>query len=177
MRELCWQVEWHSGTKRQRQDFWTDVVHNACQSLLGDEKTEEEEEFRGHLRRLTKENNVPRKRQARAYWLTACRRRRRNKTPVDEVSVSLFGGWRHREKPTCKAAACGATEVKMPVKGRLTNTSLPSSSVPRAEVSFRITRQSLSVSKARKGTRYQLACGTPSMANSKKKSGPAWTAS
>lgn len=56
------QVEWHSGTKRQRQEFWTDVVHTACESLLNDEKTEGEEEFRDHLRRLTKENNVPRKR-------------------------------------------------------------------------------------------------------------------
>ncbi|CAN0052807.1 unnamed protein product [Ectocarpus sp. 8 AP-2014] len=55
-------VEWHSGTKRQRQEFWTDVVHTACESLLHDEKTEGEEEFRDHLRRLTKENNVPRKR-------------------------------------------------------------------------------------------------------------------
>ncbi|CAM9361679.1 unnamed protein product [Pylaiella littoralis] len=55
-------VEWHSGTKRQRQEFWTDVVHTACESLLHDEKTEGEEDFRGHLRRLTKENNVPRKR-------------------------------------------------------------------------------------------------------------------
>ena len=56
------QVEWHSGTKRQRQDFWINVVHNACESLLNDDKTSGEEEFRGHLRRLTKENNVPRKR-------------------------------------------------------------------------------------------------------------------
>lgn len=56
------QVEWHSGTKRQRQEFWTDVVHNACDSLLNDDRTKGEEEFRGHLRRLTRENNVPRKR-------------------------------------------------------------------------------------------------------------------
>lgn len=55
-------VEWHSGTKRQRQEFWTDVVHNACDALLKDDQTEGEEEFRGHLRRLTRENNVPRKR-------------------------------------------------------------------------------------------------------------------
>eukprot|EP00903_Cladosiphon_okamuranus_P011065 g10446.t1 len=55
-------VEWHSGTKRQRQDFWTGVVHSACHNLLHDEETEGEEEFRGHLRRLTRENNVPRKR-------------------------------------------------------------------------------------------------------------------
>ena len=56
------QIEWHSGTKRQRQEFWTDVVHNACDALLNDDQTKGEEEFRGHLRRLTRENNVPRKR-------------------------------------------------------------------------------------------------------------------
>ena len=56
------QTEWHSGTKRQRQEFWTEVVHSACSSLLKDDVTEGDEEFRGHLRRLTKENNVPRKR-------------------------------------------------------------------------------------------------------------------
>ncbi len=38
------------------------MVHDACQSLLDDKATEEEEEFRSHLRRLTRENNVPRKR-------------------------------------------------------------------------------------------------------------------
>lgn len=59
------QVEWHSGTKRQRQEFWTDVVHDACQSLLESGETEGEEEFRNHLRRLTRENNVPRKRRER----------------------------------------------------------------------------------------------------------------
>ena len=42
-------------------------MHNACQSLLRDEETEGEEEFRAHLRRLTRENNVPRKRRVRAY--------------------------------------------------------------------------------------------------------------
>ncbi|CAM9238627.1 unnamed protein product, partial [Hapterophycus canaliculatus] len=60
-------MEWHSGTKRQRQEFWTDVVHTACESLLNDDGTEGEEEFRGHLRRLTKENNVPRKRRFENY--------------------------------------------------------------------------------------------------------------
>lgn len=56
------QAEWHSGTKRQRQEFWTEVVHSACNSLLKDDATKADGEFRGHLRRLTRENNVPRKR-------------------------------------------------------------------------------------------------------------------
>lgn len=46
-----------------------------------------------------------------------------------------------------------------------------------AEASFRITRQSHLASKARKGTRSQLACGMLSMVTSRKRSAPVWTAS
>lgn len=56
------QTEWHSGNKRSRQDFWIDVVHKACNSMLEDEQIAGNTELQGHLQRLTRENNVPRKR-------------------------------------------------------------------------------------------------------------------
>lgn len=59
---LALQREWHRGSKQSRQEFWTDVVHNTCKTLLDEESTEQDEVFRGHLKRLSTENNVPRKR-------------------------------------------------------------------------------------------------------------------
>lgn len=109
VRESCWQVEWHSGTKRQRQEFWTDVVHNACQSLLHDEETQGEEEFRRHLRRLTRENNIPRKRQVRTYRFVSCKWRRHNETLVGGyaklevfVSCSPLVWFARRENPRAR---------------------------------------------------------------------------
>lgn len=58
------------------------MVHNACQSLLHDEETQGEEEFRGHLRRLTRENNVPRKRQVCAYRFTTVNDGAKTVTPL-----------------------------------------------------------------------------------------------
>ncbi|CAM9210596.1 unnamed protein product [Choristocarpus tenellus] len=73
------QVEWHRGTKRSRQEFWTQVVHDTCTSLLADTNSStsvpvgEGEEGRfsnppnGNeqiatcLRRLAGDHNVPRR--------------------------------------------------------------------------------------------------------------------